>query len=136
MAGRWNEIVDVSGEVLAADLKQSRLQLWLNERSHVSVRFSESQEEQVTTALRDHKTVRMNVKGRGKVSPQGKLLEITEVEELGIQPGDEATLDEGARPIQDILEELASEVPHSEWERLPADLTDNLDHYLYGTPKR
>ena len=55
MAGRWNEMVDVSGEVLAADLTQRRFQLWLNERSHVSVLFSEAQEEQVTTALRDHK---------------------------------------------------------------------------------
>ncbi len=136
MAGQRNEMVDVSGEVLEADLKQRRFQLWLNERSHVSVVFSESQEEQVTTALKDHKTVRMSVKGRGKVSPQGKLLEITEVEELGIQPGDEARLDQGARPIEDILEELAGEIPQSEWDRLPGDLTDNLDHYLYGTPKR
>ncbi len=103
MARQRNEMVDVSGEVLEADLKQRRFQLWLNERSHVSVVFSESQEEQATTALKDHKTVRMNVKGRGKVSPQGKLLEITEVEELGIQPGDEARLDQGARPIEDIL---------------------------------
>lgn len=41
-----------------------------------------------------------------------------------------------ARPIEDVLEELASAVPEQEWESLPADLTDNLDHYLYGTPRR
>lgn len=41
-----------------------------------------------------------------------------------------------ARPIEDIAAELAAEVPAQEWDRLPADLTDNLDHYLYGTPKR
>jgi hypothetical protein len=40
------------------------------------------------------------------------------------------------RPIEEILKELAAEIPQEEWERLPADLTDNLDHYLYGTPKR
>jgi len=38
--------------------------------------------------------------------------------------------------IEDVLIGLAQEVPKQEWERLPADLTDNLDHYLYGTPKR
>jgi len=41
-----------------------------------------------------------------------------------------------ARAIEDIAAELAAEVPAQEWERLPADLTDNLDHYLYGTPKQ
>ena len=40
------------------------------------------------------------------------------------------------RPIEEILAELAAEVPPEEWARLPADLTDNMDHYLYGTPKR
>ena len=40
------------------------------------------------------------------------------------------------RPIEDVLEELASAVPEVEWKNLPTDLTDNLDHYLYGTPKR
>jgi hypothetical protein len=40
------------------------------------------------------------------------------------------------RPIEEILRQLAAEVPREEWDRLPADLTDNLDHYLYGTPKR
>ncbi len=28
-----------------------------------------------------------------------------------------------------------SDVPQSEWNRLPADLTDNLDHHVYGTPQ-
>jgi hypothetical protein len=41
-----------------------------------------------------------------------------------------------ARPIEEIAAQLAAEVPAEEWDRLPADLTDNLDHYLYGTPKR
>ncbi len=40
------------------------------------------------------------------------------------------------RPIEDILRELAAGIPREEWDRLPADLTDHLDHYLYGTPRR
>ncbi len=40
-----------------------------------------------------------------------------------------------ARPIEDVLMELAAEVPDEEWARLPADLSANLDHYLYGCPK-
>ena len=45
-------------------------------------------------------------------------------------------VDASARPIEDVLPDLASRVPEGDWARLPDDLTDNLDHYLYGTPKR
>lgn len=44
--------------------------------------------------------------------------------------------DKSARPIEDLLKELAKEVPQEEWNRLPSDLNDNLDHYLYGVPKK
>jgi hypothetical protein len=42
----------------------------------------------------------------------------------------------GDRPIEETLAALAAEVPKEEWDKLPADLTDNLDHYIYGTPKK
>jgi uncharacterized protein YdcH (DUF465 family) len=32
--------------------------------------------------------------------------------------------------------ELARQVPQEEWDQLPKDLLDNLDHYLYGAPKQ
>lgn len=41
-----------------------------------------------------------------------------------------------SRPIEEILAELATELPEEEWDKLPADLSDNIDHYVYGTPKR
>ena len=41
-----------------------------------------------------------------------------------------------ARPIEEVLNELAKEVPQDEWDRLPSDLNENLDHYLYGVPKK
>jgi hypothetical protein len=47
-----------------------------------------------------------------------------------------AHYDKSARPIEDLLEELAKKIPQEEWDRLPSDLNDNLDHYLYGVPKR
>ena len=48
----------------------------------------------------------------------------------------ETHYDQSARPIEDILEELAREIHQEEWDRLPGDLNDNLDHYLYGIPKK
>lgn len=38
--------------------------------------------------------------------------------------------------IEEKIMAHAALIPEEEWRRLPADLTDNLDHYLYGTPKK
>jgi hypothetical protein len=43
---------------------------------------------------------------------------------------------ETVRPIEELLSELAKEIPQEEWDKLPEDLNENLDHYLYGVPKK
>jgi predicted DNA-binding antitoxin AbrB/MazE fold protein len=35
--------------------------------------------------------------------------------------------------VESQLQQLAEKVPAAEWEMLPCDLTDRLDHYLYGS---
>lgn len=40
------------------------------------------------------------------------------------------------RPLWEIAEEISSQVPPEEWEKLPADGAEQHDHYLYGSPKR
>ncbi|MEK7403628.1 MAG: hypothetical protein AAB225_00830 [Acidobacteriota bacterium] len=52
------------------------------------------------------------------------------------EPPSESNESPVERPIEEILKELAAGIPREEWDRLPADLTDHLDHYLYGTPRR
>jgi hypothetical protein len=34
------------------------------------------------------------------------------------------------------LAEIAATIPAAELAKLPPDFTDQLDHYVYGTPKR
>ena len=34
------------------------------------------------------------------------------------------------------FQELARQVPPEEWDKIPKDWLDNLDHYLYGAPKK
>lgn len=38
--------------------------------------------------------------------------------------------------IEHIAAELTRDIPPEDWNRLPKDLVDQLDHYLYGWPKR
>ncbi len=40
------------------------------------------------------------------------------------------------RPIWDEILELTADVPDEEWDKLPPDLAEQHDHYIYGTPKR
>jgi hypothetical protein len=136
MSGNGTTLLDITGKVLEADVKRRQFQLWTDEATHVSVNFRESEEADVTTALKDHKAVSVRVKGWGEVTANGKLLRITLIEELSLQTASEAPMDRAARPIEEIMAELAAEVPQTEWDKLPSDLTDNLDHYIYGTPKR
>jgi hypothetical protein len=39
-------------------------------------------------------------------------------------------------PIEDLLRELAKQIPQEGWDKHPHDLNANLDHYLYETPKK
>jgi len=50
------------------------------------------------------------------------------------RPEDPQPLD--TRCLINDLAQLGDEVPSEEWAKLPPDLTDQLDHYLYGTPRR
>ena len=49
---------------------------------------------------------------------------------------DNSTKVPDTRPIAEVLAEIAAAIPATELAKLPPDFTDQLDHYLYGTPKR
>ena len=40
------------------------------------------------------------------------------------------------RPIAEVLADIAAAIPAEALARLPADFTDQLDHFIYGTLKR
>ena len=40
------------------------------------------------------------------------------------------------QPIWEIFEEASRSIPDEELERLPTDLAAQVDHYVYGLPKR
>ncbi len=63
------------------------------------------------------------------VLPEGAEVRV----ELAAPPTDD--FDPNTPTIEDQLRAIWADVPKEEWERLPADLTDHLDHYIYGTPK-
>ncbi len=128
--------VEIVGHVLEADVRQQRFQVWVDERTVVVATFTQDQEELVTSALKGHRSLRIRVRGVAAVSPQGRPARFTSIDEIQLLSEVSEEIDPTVPPIEDVLSDLASRVPEGEWRKLPADLTDNLDHYLYGTPKR
>jgi hypothetical protein len=43
---------------------------------------------------------------------------------------------QNARPIWEIIEEIANQAPPGTWDDVPTDGSVNHDHYLYGAPKQ
>ena len=63
---------------------------------------------------------------------------IAEIRRLRRALGEEALRREAeaAKPIWEEIVELMKDVPQEELDNLPPDGSENLDHYLYGAPKR
>ena len=41
----------------------------------------------------------------------------------------------GTSSIEEEIEKICADVPEDEWNKLPTGLSENLDHYIYGTEK-
>jgi hypothetical protein len=62
------------------------------------------------------------------IEKQQKVLEFVESIEEADEPQKQSLLDK--------LEAISKRVPDEVWEKLPADGAENLDHYLYGAPRK
>jgi hypothetical protein len=68
------------------------------------------------------------------VLPEGAVVKVELVEEnVATQP--KSAADQKA-PIEKQLAAIWADLPSSEWAKLPPDLSDNLDHHIYGAPKK
>ncbi len=128
--------VKVMGRVLEADVHKKQFQIWMNNETNVQVKFTEQQESDVTTALKEHASMQLLVKGQGEFSPDGALQQIQDVKYLKIILNDEDALDTSAPRIEDVISEIFSKVSDQEWDRVPSDLSHRHDFYLYGDGKR
>jgi hypothetical protein len=54
--------------------------------------------------------------------------------EMGVKEREEPSKKESGS-ILEMVSAVTSEVPEREWERVPSDLSKNVDHYLYGSKR-
>ncbi len=63
--------------------------------------------------------------------PEGSEVELHIVPMVAPQPNGSPEV----VSIEDHISQIAAEVPEEEWDSLPADLSENLDHYIFGTSR-
>ena len=129
---RYEDTTEILGTVLAADVKKGVFVIYPDLYKGFPVNLPAEAEKKVTTALRDHDRVKLNVKGRGVFSAEGNLLKIDEVLEISTLETEKLTYNEKAKPIWEIIEDIVKTIPKEELEKIPKDASSNLDFYLYG----
>jgi hypothetical protein len=129
-------LVNVTGEIRAADLDHGTFILRLSDGTRVRGTFSPVQEAAITEALREHTSRRLHLRGRGEFHRGGKLRRIVSVKHLGVQSTRPKRPAKGSKPFWKWVVELGESIPKEEWDKVPSDAAKNLDHYLYGHPKK
>lgn len=132
MVDEYSDRVKVVGEVRRASIDGNRFAVRQDDGVTIEGKFQSEQEAQITEALHEHSSCRVEVRGKGTFGADGVLKRIDEVDSLAVRRLDEMPFDPSARPIWEIVEELGRSIPDTEWEKLPLDASVNLDRYLYG----
>ncbi len=134
-AQSYEDSVDVMGTVTMAKISSPRMAITLNDGRDVESVFRPEDENAVTTALKEHATVKLRVKGRGVLSSAGSLQKIVEVTHVELLQGETSPLVPAAVPIWQVFDQIRQTVPGGQFNLLPADGASQHDHYLYGLPK-
>ena len=57
---------------------------------------------------------------------------VVAVDEVEVRTPGEPPFDPTARPTWEMVAEIAAAVPEGEWDKVPSDLAERIDHYLYA----
>lgn len=128
----YEDVVNLAGEVRAADLDGRNFVLRKDDGEKVSGKFSPDQEPLITEALHDHSSRRLRVQGLAEFSrSKGVLRRILRVDKVHVLDPSLQEYDTSARPIWEVAVELGASISDADWDRVPKDLSRNLDQYLY-----
>ena len=132
----YEDVIDVTGDVRMAQVGtggNGKFSLLVDENGiSVTGQFAANQETQVLEALRNHRIVRLCVKGLGEFETHNRVLKrIVRVDETS-QPETSVTFDESATPIWDQLSAIGeAAAAQGAWDDIPSDLSKRIDEIVY-----
>ena len=65
-----------------------------------------------------------------------RLLRDIAQEQVTLAPARQPDAGQADKPIWEEILERCAAIPDEEFDKLPTDLAEQHDHYIYGTPKR
>lgn len=130
----YEDTVELVGEVRMANLGPGAFRLQISETSvQVEGRFDASQEALVLDALKNHRSVRLRVKGTAEFSTRDRQIKrLTRIDSVVLAPSDAVSFDESAAPIWEQLASIGKQAPPGTWESVPDDLSMRIDEIVYG----
>jgi hypothetical protein len=135
----YEDRISIEGEVRAAKLKKATeggsFSILLDNGDVVGGVFDDDQEATITKALHEHRSIRVHIDGMGEFDGAGNLRRIVRVDRLEERSPGEERYDSSVPPIWETIAKIYADVPDEEWAKVPTDLAQNLDHYLYGAEK-
>lgn len=130
----YEDLVELTGEVRAADLDGCNFVLRLGDGTKVPGKFTPDQEAMIVEALREHAEQRLKLTGQGEFDPVTSALKrVLSVTQLSVQALGGLTFDAAATPIWEVVAEISATVSDDEWTSEPTDVSKRTDHYLYGS---
>jgi hypothetical protein len=128
----YEDHVDVTGEVTMAKIKKPRMTIEASDGREIEAAFRPEDEDAITTALKQHRTARLRIIGRGQFSVSGVLQKVHTVTRTQLLPAGEIPFDRSSKPIWDQFVQILGTIPDDELAKLPTDGADNHDFYIYG----
>ncbi|HEY3392559.1 MAG TPA: hypothetical protein VGK58_07620 [Lacipirellulaceae bacterium] len=128
----YTATVDLIGQVTMARVNKPRMGLELEAGGEVEAVFLPEHEDAIVTALKNHETAKVRVRGTGQYSGTGELQRIVEVDQVILLPEGLITINSSAMPIWARFQEIASSLPANAFDHVPSDGASRHDFYLYG----
>lgn len=129
-------VVTVTAVVTMANIQNHKMKLALEDGRHIDARFKDDQEIFILEALKDHRTIRLEIVGIGVFFQDGELKAISNIQSLQTISSLEKETSSTQHSIWDAFQEVLNKVPKDVIDTLPSDCSSEIEHYLYGTPKK
>lgn len=128
----YEDTVDVTGEVQMGSVSGTFSLKLEDTETVVSGRFSAEQESVVLDALRDHRSVRLRVRGVAEFTTGDRQIkQFSRVDEVISGAFTEQGFDETAAPIWEQLASIGKLAPDGTWDSVPSDLSVRIDEIVY-----
>jgi hypothetical protein len=128
----YEDSIDLMGEVRSADLDGRQFAIRLNSGRKIPGKFSSDQEQNITEALREHDSNQLRIVGKGEFRHNGGTLKrIIQVSSLTVLSRGFQEFDKAEVPFWKMISDIGNQVPDDEWKKLPENLSETVDAYLY-----